>query len=157
MDRRETNSNCGRGGFLPTRVWAQEIGLLVRGKEHLWPVPGGPPCPPGSRFRLTGLGPTVLPRERGAGRGQMETGKALPFSPSFSLSLLRREYFYFIRSEREKSLVIRKTKEVIFFKTPESLCLLSWGHFLWQGRADWRKSLQNLLSVSGSEETVSKH
>lgn len=136
------SSNCGHVSFLPTRIWAQEIGLFVQGGEHLACARGSPWSPWVSGQAHRAGGPQSC---AGGGQGTHGSGGGhflshCPPSLSLSLFLVSREYFYFGRPKREKGLVIRKTKELMFFKTPESLCLRAWGRCLWRGRAASRKS-----------------
>lgn len=69
----------GKVGFLSIRAWALGTGLVVRTEKHLPPAPGDPLVLPGPHSGRQGWGPTVLPREWGAGRGQVEAGEDTSF------------------------------------------------------------------------------
>lgn len=117
---------------------------------------GVPLVPPGSRFRLTGLGIHSPARERGAGRGQMEMGRARPFSLSFSLSLLRRECFYFIRSKREEP-GYQENKRSDVFQDPRKPLLTLLGALPLAGKSRLEKisteSSQCVWEQGDSEQT----
>lgn len=127
-------------GFLSIRGWALHIRLLIADREAPAACTWGAPWSSRGPIQADRAGAPQSCPETGEQAGDIwKQVRTLPFSLS-SLSVLfsifvEEKIFLFHKIKREKSLVIRKTKEVMFSRDPRKPVLTLLGALSLEGKS----------------------